>query len=187
MPTGVPSTTPGHKGERLGEACSCSSAGAQGPHLIDGTRKAEVAPGLPELRPTSLGAPHTLLPARGASPPLCAQGPRVMKYPPASSQHLVGPPSRPRFPAGRLGHWGLLGHPPAGRSLWFQVAHSSASCDCHWPRGSVQGWVPDTDPLRTPAHGRRDGKGEATTSEISSPTGHALLSQTGPDSSPLWA
>lgn len=92
---------------------------------------------------------------------------------------LAQVPSRGVRAAGHLLGIPQLGAVPGGPQL--------SSSDCHWPRGSVQGCVPDADPLRTPAHSRGDVKGDATTSEISLPAGHTLLSQTGPSSSPLWA
>ena len=143
-----------------------------------------MAPGLPELRPASLGAPHALLPARGASPP-CehrAPGSQSSPQPARSIQWAPIPaqvPSRGTRAAGHLLGIPQLGAVPGGPQL--------SSSDCHWPRGSVQGCVPGADPLRTPAHSCRDGKGDATTSETSLPAGHTLLSQTGPSSSLLWA
>lgn len=133
------------------------------------------------------GPPHTLLPARGASHSLVSTEPRVSEVPqPAHS--IWWAPSRPRFPAGRLGrcgHW------------WAGIPQLEGVSGSRWPtdepavtatgQGALSRDVFLTRTFEDPSPRPPGGKGEATTSEISSPTGHALLSQTGPDSSPLWS
>lgn len=119
-------------------------------------QEAGVAPGLPELRPTSQG-PHTPCCLHVAPHLPCEHRAQGREAPPSQlSQHLVGP----------IGPGSQQGVGPLGTLLGIpQLEEVSGS---RWPtdepavtatgQGALSRMCSDTDPLRTPAHGHGRGK-----------------------------